>query len=152
MSYRDPDKRKEYNREYHKKHAFKLSEYGKQWRKENKAHVKGQSDLYYREHREEIINRNGVYSKNHPEVRRRIEHDRNQRRNAPYHEVLDNAGIERKCVVCGSVENMHTHHIDGNHNNNDLSNLQWLCSSCHSKLHAQLRRERDAKEVTVCVN
>jgi 5-methylcytosine-specific restriction endonuclease McrA len=25
------------------------------------------------------------------------------------------------------------HHIDGNHNNNDLSNIQLLCPNCHAQ-------------------
>lgn len=107
---------------------------------------------YYLQHKAETISRVTEYHRTHRDAKRKIDRKYNQQKNAPYHEVLDNAGIERKCVVCGSVENMHTHHIDGNHNNNDLSNLQWLCSSCHSKLHAQLRRERDTKEVMVCVS
>lgn len=33
------------------------------------------------------------------------------------------------------------HHVDGNGNNNDLSNLQLMTKSEHSLLHARLRRE-----------
>ena len=44
----------------------------------------------------------------------------------------------RKCENCGLEEwlgqpiNLEIHHIDGNHYNNDLSNLQLLCPNCHS--------------------
>ena len=44
----------------------------------------------------------------------------------------------RKCECCGNVEwlgkpiNLEIHHIDGNHYNNELSNLQLLCPNCHS--------------------
>ena len=44
----------------------------------------------------------------------------------------------RKCENCGIEEwlgqpiNLEIHHIDGNHYNNDLSNLQLLCPNCHS--------------------
>lgn len=44
----------------------------------------------------------------------------------------------RKCENCGIVEwlgqpiNLEIHHIDGNHNNNELENIQLLCPNCHS--------------------
>jgi Zn finger protein HypA/HybF involved in hydrogenase expression len=45
---------------------------------------------------------------------------------------------ERKCESCGLTEwkgeeiPLELHHIDGNHFNNDLDNLQLLCPNCHS--------------------
>lgn len=47
---------------------------------------------------------------------------------------LINAGLkECKCELCGYTENLELHHIDGNHYNNKLENLQILCPNCHSK-------------------
>ena len=39
-------------------------------------------------------------------------------------------------------ENEEVHHIDGNHNNNDLENLMVLTASEHAKIHAA-QKERD---------
>lgn len=45
---------------------------------------------------------------------------------------------ENKCEICGVTEwqgkplPLELHHIDGDHYNNDLSNLQILCPNCHS--------------------
>ena len=45
---------------------------------------------------------------------------------------------ENKCELCGISEwlgkpvKLQLHHIDGNHDNNELSNLQILCPNCHS--------------------
>ena len=45
---------------------------------------------------------------------------------------------ESKCELCGISEwlgkpvKLQLHHIDGNHDNNELSNLQILCPNCHS--------------------
>lgn len=45
---------------------------------------------------------------------------------------------ERKCECCGLIEwnnqpiPLEVHHIDGNHNNNELDNLQILCLNCHA--------------------
>ena len=48
--------------------------------------------------------------------------------------------FDNKCMFCGwNKTNKHTNlipleidHIDGNHNNNDISNLRVLCPNCHS--------------------
>lgn len=39
------------------------------------------------------------------------------------------------CEICGSEKNVDVHHKDGNPKNNDLSNLQRLCRSCHVAAH-----------------
>jgi len=40
------------------------------------------------------------------------------------------------CENCGSTEaTLCAHHKDGNWTNNDPSNIQTLCSSCHTSLH-----------------
>lgn len=47
--------------------------------------------------------------------------------------------LEDKCACCGLTEwngkpiVLQLHHIDGNHNNNCLENLQILCPNCHSQ-------------------
>lgn len=49
-------------------------------------------------------------------------------------ERLINAGIkESKCELCGYTENLELHHINGNHYDNRLENLQILCPNCHAK-------------------
>ena len=48
---------------------------------------------------------------------------------------------EYRCEKCGINEwngekiVLQLHHIDGNHYNNDVSNLQILCPNCHSQTH-----------------
>lgn len=43
----------------------------------------------------------------------------------------------RECNRCGSTEQLVIHHRDGVHTNNELSNLEVLCSPCHSSHHKQ---------------
>ncbi len=43
--------------------------------------------------------------------------------------------IERKhCCLCGYANRdaLEIHHIDGNHQNNDWSNISVLCANCHT--------------------
>lgn len=43
-----------------------------------------------------------------------------------------------RCCGCGDIDTtsiFQVHHIDGNHNNDDVDNLAVLCASCHAKIH-----------------
>jgi hypothetical protein len=40
-----------------------------------------------------------------------------------------------ECEICGKVGKLDVHHIDGDYQNNDPSNLMVLCRSCHNKEH-----------------
>lgn len=48
---------------------------------------------------------------------------------------------ERKCEICGRTEwndmeiPIELHHINGNHFDNSLENLQILCPNCHAQLN-----------------
>ena len=44
---------------------------------------------------------------------------------------------KRECNRCGSTQQLVVHHRDGVHTNNTPSNLEVLCSPCHSSHHKQ---------------
>lgn len=44
---------------------------------------------------------------------------------------------KRECNHCGSTEQLVVHHRDGVHTNNTPSNLEVLCSPCHTSHHKQ---------------
>ena len=46
----------------------------------------------------------------------------------------------KKCLRCGSKENLVIHHVDRNRRNNELTNLFVLCKSCHSLEHRKLTK------------
>lgn len=41
----------------------------------------------------------------------------------------------RKCAICGYERRILAHHIDGDRDNNALTNLVPLCSTCHNRIH-----------------
>lgn len=46
---------------------------------------------------------------------------------------LINEGLkEEKCELCGYTNNLELHHINGDHYDNRLENLQILCPNCHA--------------------
>jgi 5-methylcytosine-specific restriction endonuclease McrA len=56
-------------------------------------------------------------------------------------------GVDR-CSVCGSIENIHIHHKNGNHFDNRPENLIYLCNLHHSKEHKRFIPNRDKLETT----
>jgi hypothetical protein len=42
---------------------------------------------------------------------------------------------EEKCVICDWDISVDVHHIDGNHDNNDIDNLIPLCANHHRMAH-----------------
>lgn len=63
-----------------------------------------------------------------------------QKRDTSYTQLKQNESILRskydKCQLCGSDhERLEIHHKDGDHGNNDISNLILICPSCHKKIH-----------------
>lgn len=64
---------------------------------------------------------------------------------------------ELRCEICGIKDwnnkeiGFHLHHIDGNHSNHDLSNLQVLCPNCHSQTHDyHKKKEKPKRYCVVC--
>lgn len=53
--------------------------------------------------------------------------------------LLNSGKKDHKCECCGNTEwnnkpiPLQLHHIDGNHSNNTLENLQLLCPNCHAQ-------------------
>jgi len=48
-----------------------------------------------------------------------------------YRDMID----KEECAKCGSKEQLLIHHINEDHSDNTLENLQVLCSPCHTTLH-----------------
>ena len=49
--------------------------------------------------------------------------------------------VQPFCEICKATpKRLSVHHKDGNYQNNVLSNLQTLCTSCHKKTHLCLLR------------
>jgi len=42
-----------------------------------------------------------------------------------------------KCIICGFELGVHIHHIDCNHNNNNINNLVPLCQNHHLLIHSK---------------
>ena len=67
---------------------------------------------------------------------------RNNFKGSTYQKIMQVNNIVKKCSICGNTKNVHVHHIDEDHNNNDFDNLIYLCYLCHNKKH---KKDRDNK-------
>lgn len=73
--------------------------------------------------------------------RRRVSSDKLRQR-------IIKAGLHNhSCDICGGEVWMgqpiplHLHHVDGDHSNNSLNNLQILCPNCHSQTETYCRKK-----------
>lgn len=62
---------------------------------------------------------------------------------------------EKRCECCGIIEwnglpaPLELDHIDGDHYNNELSNLRILCPNCHSQTDSHSGKNRSTKKLAV---
>ena len=68
--------------------------------------------------------------------------------------LLKEGLLENRCYECGIVQwrgkplSLELDHIDGNNQNNNLSNLQILCPNCHSQTPTSKGKKNKGKKYT----
>ena len=67
-----------------------------------------------------------------------------------YRRILLASGRKQECEICKTTSDLCVHHIDGNHDNNVLDNLTWVCYNCHNNIKHP--RERDEQGRFVAKN
>lgn len=78
----------------------------------------------------------------------RTRSNRNSRKRAVY--FANKIRLEKKCLRCGSLEELELDHIDENPRNNDISNLRWLCKPCHMAHHGFFHKREDYQCCSSC--
>lgn len=61
--------------------------------------------------------------------------------NATNYRTIAFQNWKKECVVCGFDKIVVVHHMDENHNNNDINNLVPLCPNHHEMFHSKYRDE-----------
>jgi 5-methylcytosine-specific restriction endonuclease McrA len=70
MAYKDPDRRREYGREWMKRNPEKAREGMRRWRKAHPEERNADRRAFYDRHREEMLAQSAEYHRQHPEVGR----------------------------------------------------------------------------------
>ncbi len=65
----------------------------------------------------------------------------------PYRKKLLASGRKQACEFCGSVDNLHVHHINGDHVDNDIDNLMWVCVKCHNTKAHKYKRDANGRYI-----
>jgi hypothetical protein len=108
------NKRKEYTRQWFKKHPGYSSEQGRRWKLDHP----GRNTLYQKQ-----------YRKDHPKVSRCWR--------ATQRAIISGKLIKQPCLFCGSLK-VQAHHPDYS----KPLDIVWLCKSCHKRLHAVLLKTK----------
>ena len=82
----------------------------------------------------------GVIGEKHPMYKPEI-HNISEEAKRFYVDFLANFEDISKCSRCNSPDNINIHHIDEDHNNILISNLEGLCVPCHGEFHFDLRKQ-----------
>ena len=63
--------------------------------------------------------------------------------------ILTKSKAPKICLLCKSKDEriMTVHHIDGNHINNRLGNLIWLCHNCHFLSHHHKKEKNKLEKI-----
>lgn len=68
-----------------------------------------------------------------------------------YREILNRNGQKPICTVCRTedIRILAVHHKDVNRQNNDITNLIWLCHNCHFLVHHDKKVNKEFKTLDV---
>jgi hypothetical protein len=155
------DKKSTYNQNYYKENKDELNASSHRYYKENKEKIANQkhgynqdhreerasySHTYYQEHKKEVTAWKRKYAREHKEEMALYE--RNYKRDYPERirakSAVRNAIKTGKlirpdsCSECSKECKPHGHHYLGYEEKHWLD-VEWLCASCHQRLHANLR-------------
>ena len=59
---------------------------------------------------------------------------------------------KQECAICGFDKIVSVHHLDENHNNNDIKNLIPLCPNHHHMVHSKEYSDDTKREIETIVN
>lgn len=108
MPHKDPEKRKEYEKEYRQKNKEKMNAYNReQWIKHNRTEKYKEKYATNEEYREKIREKNRQSAKKHREKRTETQKLKRQERRKILIEHLGG-----KCVGCGTTEKLQFDHLD----------------------------------------
>jgi len=91
-----------------------------------------------------LKNENSFYGKRHPQEFIDYQSRLFYKNGIKVYRKLASKNLKKECAWCGHIDRkLLVHHIDGNRFHNELSNLIYLCFSCHTKYHKKNARKKN---------
>jgi len=143
MPYKDPEKKKEYQKEYRKKNKEKIQEQIKEYREQNKEKIKEQNKEYRKKNKEKIKEHQKEYHKEYQQSpagkkSTRISHWKGHGIISDDYDALYKRFLETtNCELCNcelTVDKRHTSTtrcLDHDHETGEVRNV--LCNACNIK-------------------
>jgi hypothetical protein len=117
------------NQQYHSKNKIKMSQHARLYRQLNIEQCRMVNAHWEKTESGKFSHKKAThkYNRNNPEKGRAV---------TALHRAVKRGEIERPdyCTLCKKQTLVHGHH----HDYNDIYNVTWLCSGCHSRLHRWL--------------
>jgi 5-methylcytosine-specific restriction endonuclease McrA len=153
VPYKDPERRREYGREWIRKNAEKAREAMRRWRVAHPEEHNEKNRLYYARHREERLAQSAAYHREHPEVGRARWQNYRARRVAAAGSftsaewlavVEEHAG---RCAYCGEGGPLEADHRIplSRGGTNAIDNILPACRRCNAKKHQMTEQEFRAR-------
>lgn len=154
MAYPDPEKNREYNREYYRNNPEfqkrQIERQKKRWANDPEHRARVNELRATPKYRERARRTQNERYKNDPEYRAQMRED-GKRRRAERWALAESVIGPRVCSQCQSTKKIHAHHVDSTTKCFDLSDgpkrkveefmaevrkCVWLCRTCHITLHS----------------
>jgi 5-methylcytosine-specific restriction endonuclease McrA len=153
VPHKDPDRRRQYGREWITRNADKARDAMRRWRAAHPDEHSDDSRAYYARHREERLAQSAEYHRAHPEVgRARSENYRARKRAAEGSFTAAEwlALVEQwggRCAYCGAEGPLQSEHrtpLDRG-GTNFIANILPACGRCNTKKHRMTEEEFRAR-------
>jgi 5-methylcytosine-specific restriction endonuclease McrA len=153
MPYRDPERRREYGRDWIKRNPERAREAMRRWRSRHPADHSEDSRAYYKRHRERLARYFSEYQRTHPDLRRRLA----ARRRARKLEAVGSFSVAEwlalvelwggRCAYCGDPAPLEIDHRVplSRGGTNSIENILPACGPCNRRKYAMSENEFRAR-------
>jgi len=153
VPYRDPERRREYGRDWIKRNPERAREGMRRWRSRHPADHSEDSRAYYKRHRERLARYFSEYQRTHPELRRQLA----ARRRARKLEAVGSFSVAEwlalvelwggRCAYCGDPAPLEIDHRVplSRGGTNSIENILPACGPCNRRKYAMSENEFRAR-------
>ena len=153
MPYEDPERQRQYGREWMKRNPEKAREAMRRWRAAHPEKHNAERRRYYARHREELLASSAEYHRNHREVRKASDGRRRVNRSEAGPSFTAGEWLalveayQARCAYCGSSGPLQADHRTplARGGSNSIENILPACGTCNARKHVLTEEEFRAR-------